>query len=864
MHRLTISSRLVFGLLTCPLTIAAAQGRADSLALSTAVPVAPLVRTTARSWGANVLVIDSAQIARSTAPTLSELLQATLPGVLVMRSGGLASDGSMVMIRGPISMLSSNAPVLIVDGIRVDSRQADNLFNLGAVSPSRLDDVAPEDIERIEVLPGAAAALYGEAAAGAIVVTTKHGAGGPVHFTGRVTTSADVARDEFPANYRRLGTSPTTGQPTLCTLYAVAEGNCTPTSLEVWNPLEQASPFGVGHSALGHLGLRGSALGTGIYAGASGRDREGVLPHDETSRLGFRARLTRDLPGNLAADVFGSYLHDNARMGLDGGYLLNSDVISNALTGTAENDAYHGYRHIAGFPAGDIYPNQWLSHVSGGITLGWHPLPWLEASGTTGRDRALERWNLDDFPPPGSQVIVDQRARSTNELTTSGLQASANYQALMARSTTTVGFERRVARYADKLTPGSFGIVSFRESALASRSSSAFLLQSVELPASVTANASLQHFARSLFGHSRAEWFPTANVSLPVAIRRGGVSEIRLRAAYAEAPAPPPDAAAFQQFLSFPQYFATLANELERTNELEIGVDATLGDRGSLSLTAFRSRARDVPGSNLVFAPNGSEDLSRATIENRGIEGLFRVALLHARGVGWDAWFSVAALRNRVTQLSADVLQSSQALGRLQVGAPLNVPWAIPYTFADANHDGIIDSSEVHLGTAGAVGSPLPTLQTGLGTALHLPKRLTITALVDYEHGNTMIDQMGEYRCELYICRGIDDPSAPLAEQAAAEAAVKALFLPVTGFVEDGSFLKLREVAVHWQVARAWSHYFGDNAELTLAGRNLITATSYGGSDPEISSGQPSVLPRREFARLPTPREFILRIDFRT
>ena len=164
MHRLIISYRIVVGLLTCPMTIAAAQGRPDSLAASTTVPVAPLVRTAARSWGASVLVIDSAQIARSTAPTLSELLQATLPGVLVMRSGGMASDGSMVMIRGPISMLSSNAPVLIVDGIRVDSRQADNLFNLGAVSPSRLDDVAPEDIERIEVLPGAAAALYCEAA----------------------------------------------------------------------------------------------------------------------------------------------------------------------------------------------------------------------------------------------------------------------------------------------------------------------------------------------------------------------------------------------------------------------------------------------------------------------------------------------------------------------------------------------------------------------------------------------------------------------------------------------------------------------------------------------------------------------------
>ena len=75
-----------------------AQAQAD-----TTVPIAPLLRALAREWGANVLVIDSAQIAASTAPTFSELLQARLPGLRVLRSGGMASDGSLVMLRGPIS-----------------------------------------------------------------------------------------------------------------------------------------------------------------------------------------------------------------------------------------------------------------------------------------------------------------------------------------------------------------------------------------------------------------------------------------------------------------------------------------------------------------------------------------------------------------------------------------------------------------------------------------------------------------------------------------------------------------------------------------------------------------------------------------
>jgi hypothetical protein len=547
---------------------------------------------------------------------------------------------------------------------------------------------------------------------------------------------------------------------------------------------------------------------------------------------------------------------------MDGGYLVNSDVISNALTGFAENDANHGYRHIDGFPLGDVYPDRWLSHVTGGITLRWHPLSWLTASGTTGRDRVMERWSIDDFAPPGTQFIVDQHEKSTNELTTSALQTSATYRTGIARGTTTVGLERRVARYVTALTSGGPGLVSFLSTAVASRSSSAFLLQSVELPPLLTFDVSLQRFTRSLFGASRGEWFPGANVSMPIALHRSALSELRLRAAYAEAPGATPDAGVFPQLPSSGQDYAKL--EFERTKEIEAGVDASFGERSRLSLTGFRSRATDVMGSSLVIMPNGRVDLSRGTIENRGVEGLLQVALVRAHAFGWDASLSVATLRNRVTQVPG-TQASSLALGHLETGKPLDVPWAIPYTFADANHDGIIDTSEVHLGTPTDVGSPLPTLQTGLGTSLHLPKGLTITALADYEHGYAMTDEMGEYRCIAYRnCRGMQDPSAPLSEQAAAGAALKASGLPVMGFVEDGSFLKLRELAVHWVVAGAYAHYVGGRAEVTLAGRNLITFTPYGGSDPEVSSGQPWLLPRREFARLPIPREFLLRIDFGT
>jgi TonB-dependent SusC/RagA subfamily outer membrane receptor len=110
----------------------------------------------------------------------------------------------------------TNEPLLIVDGVRVDARQYDlALYSGTSVAPSRLDDLAPEDIERIEILSGAAAALYGAGASnGVILVTTKSGGSGPLRLSARATWDASTMPDVFPANYVRSGILTSTGTPT--------------------------------------------------------------------------------------------------------------------------------------------------------------------------------------------------------------------------------------------------------------------------------------------------------------------------------------------------------------------------------------------------------------------------------------------------------------------------------------------------------------------------------------------------------------------------------------------------------------------------------------------------------------------------
>src|SRR5256884_763059 len=113
-------------------------------------------------------------------------LAAREPGVSVLPSGGLTGEGARIRIRGSASLSQPNEPIVYVDGVRVDRAGGfgDYIGTGGGGSPSRLDDINPEAIERIEVLKGAAAAtLYGtEASSGVIQIFTKAGSRGAPRF----------------------------------------------------------------------------------------------------------------------------------------------------------------------------------------------------------------------------------------------------------------------------------------------------------------------------------------------------------------------------------------------------------------------------------------------------------------------------------------------------------------------------------------------------------------------------------------------------------------------------------------------------------------------------------------------------------
>lgn len=124
---------------------------------------------------ADLTVIDRDEIERTGVAGVADLL-ARQPGIEITRNGGLGNSTS-VFIRGG----ETRHTAVYVDGVRLDSQSTG-----GAV----WEQIPLDQIERIEILRGPAAAIYGsDAIAGVVQLFTKRGQG-PARPTASLTVGS--------------------------------------------------------------------------------------------------------------------------------------------------------------------------------------------------------------------------------------------------------------------------------------------------------------------------------------------------------------------------------------------------------------------------------------------------------------------------------------------------------------------------------------------------------------------------------------------------------------------------------------------------------------------------------------------------
>jgi TonB-dependent SusC/RagA subfamily outer membrane receptor len=107
--------------------------------------------------------LERSDVDHVSARTLADLIRGRFPGIKVVQGSGQPGERISIQFRGPRSLSGSRAPLVVVDGL---------------VTEGGVDDLDPQDIERIEILKGAAAAaVYGaRGEAGVLEITTTRAA----------------------------------------------------------------------------------------------------------------------------------------------------------------------------------------------------------------------------------------------------------------------------------------------------------------------------------------------------------------------------------------------------------------------------------------------------------------------------------------------------------------------------------------------------------------------------------------------------------------------------------------------------------------------------------------------------------------
>jgi len=146
--------------------------------------------------------LSAEEIADLNVASVDEALQGRMAGVDIMANAGDPGSGMSIRIRGITSISGNNQPMIVVDGIPLETEVGADFDFATATEEefSQLLNVAPADIKDIVVLKDAAAtAIWGSKAAnGVLQITTKRGTISPPRINFRATVGFSPQPDAVP------------------------------------------------------------------------------------------------------------------------------------------------------------------------------------------------------------------------------------------------------------------------------------------------------------------------------------------------------------------------------------------------------------------------------------------------------------------------------------------------------------------------------------------------------------------------------------------------------------------------------------------------------------------------------------------
>jgi TonB-linked SusC/RagA family outer membrane protein len=870
-----------------------------------------------RESGAAVGVIAMDSVKQATINNFDDVLTARVPGVVVQSAGGSTGTGARIRIRGATSVSLSNDPLLIVDGVRVYSSSQSSSIGVGGQDPSRFNDISPENIESIEILKGpAATALYGTAAAnGVIQITTKRGRAGDTRWSAHAEYGTVEETTDYPANYAQYGTFQTEDGPVSspgCFTVSQAAGECTADSLVSFNPLEVHSPFTTGSQQDYGLSVTGGGERSTYFVSGNFKRQQGIYEPNKLRQLNLRGNLHSQLADNFDLTVSTGYLQ--SRLGFPQNDNNTEGFISGGLLGNFQDDANQGYYLARPDQLFQLETDQNIERFTGSATANWKILDWLSANGTAGIDytnRADEFFVAPGIFEPGQDPDAAVGERASNPYNIWNYTANGNVTGTFTltpdlSSSTSLGVQWTRAylhgteAFGENLLAGTrslngaTALFSVDETTQDVITLGGYIQEQLSWRDRLIATAAVRADKNSAFG-TNFGWvsYPALSLSWvvgeePFFPQWSWLNSLRLRTAYGKSGRQPN----FRDAITFYDPVAIAKNGTdvpgvsvggtgnpdlrpEVSAEFEAGLDAGLfNGRASLEFTYYHKTTSDALVARRLAPSLGvsqTQFVNLGKVQNTGYEAMLSALVFQSEPASFEITFTGSINHNKLLDLGevngSPITPIIFGLGantqRHQNGYPLGGYWQPPIeSWSDANGDGIIAADEVVVGdTAVYLGSPYPTRELAVAPKLTFFKYFQLSGLVDYRGGFKLYNGTEDFRCAVFAtCRAINDPTAPLWEQARAVADFQ--YATVAGYIEDASFTKLREIALTITAPSSLAQRAGLNGlSLTLAGRNLATWTDYTGADPEVNFAGQANFSQADFLTQPPVRYFTARVN---
>ncbi|HEY7461078.1 MAG TPA: SusC/RagA family TonB-linked outer membrane protein [Gemmatimonadota bacterium] len=888
------------------------------------VIVSGIAATVQRRNAANAVgVVPDTLINRVAAQTVENQLQGKVPGLVVSTNSGAPGGGAQVQLRGVTSINADVDPLYVVDGVLMSNQAiqsgADAITDAtggGSGDPqdnpvNRIADLNPADIERVEILKGpSAAAIYGgKAAGGVIVITTKRGNEGKPRFnvSGRLGSSYDAEKlgtrsfetvEEAIAQF-----GPNNG----ATAAAFNSGG----THDYEDILYGQNDLSFETSA----NLSGGTEATRYYAAGLIKSDEGIMQGTGYDKQSLRLNLDQRVGSSLGFNVSSNLIHSKA-----GRALSNNDN-----TGTSfymvlpftpnfadlEPDAAGNYpdnpfERSNPVQTRDLLTNdeevfRFIGSLRGTYDLiasGRHN---LQIIGDVGADF----FSQDDklvFPPdlefepqdglPGTSVLTE--GDNTNFNTSGNLAWTYSPEGGAFGSTFTSGLQysesdldltRTTTR---DLIPGQGNVDQgssvdvdqdrqrIEELGIYGQEELLLLQERLLLTAGLRADRSSANGDDDKFFV-----YPKASASYRFHDLASWLSEFKLRGAFGQTGNRP----LFGQKFT-PESSDNIDGETgtsidedviagdpqiepERQSEVELGFDATmLNERATLEFSVYQKTVTDLLLERTLPPSSGfdTQIFNGGELRNRGVEVALSLTPLLSKRVNWLFRTIFYHNESEITDLPVPAFEArgfATSLGSFRIEEGESATQIVGNAGVDADGIPIV----VKLGDAA------PDFTWSFTNDLTFDN-VNLYFLLDWKKGGDIINltnflyDAGGNSADYELADGESCPAPEDVDSDSPGVCRLGVFGTWTRpLVESGSFLKLRELSLSYDIAPALGQngFFGQQVSylrVGVSGRNLLTSTPYNGLDPEVSNfGNQPIGRNIDVAPFPPSRSFWLTVD---